>query len=232
VLQVVEYWEAVLKRLKVYKAQARLRHIHAQLLKEHLARLQASTKEERAGARALLAGARQADLPPVEREGTPEDDIYKEDPVSYSPEPSPEPEAERAEEAGEPEEAGVEGVVPEPIEYDGALSPEPYRGADEEEAVDPEADQLEQVGRLKWVPGVVLGSLHACCIGKTVSSNFHFVYLVRLQYSNQIWAVCGPQGLLPRGVVVLVWPRDPLLLGSEGRILLWESCKRMVDYKF
>jgi hypothetical protein len=149
VLQVVEYWEAVLKRLKVYKAKARLRHIHAQLLKEHLARLQASTKEERAGVRELLAGAKQADLPPVEREGTPEDDIYKEDPVSNSPEPSPEPEAERAEEAGDREEAGVEEVaVPEPIEYDGALSPEPYRGADEEEVVDPEADQLEQVGRL------------------------------------------------------------------------------------
>lgn len=137
-VQVVEYWEAVLKRLKVFKAQARLRHIHAQLLKEHLARLQAPTREERDGARAVLAGTG----PLVEREGTPEDDIYQEDPVSYSPEPSPEPEAERAEGVRAVEEAPAEDV----IEYDGALSPEPYRPAADEVVVDAEADQLEQVG--------------------------------------------------------------------------------------
>ncbi|GAQ80274.1 hypothetical protein KFL_000500270 [Klebsormidium nitens] len=133
--KVVEYWEAVLKRLKVFKAQARLRHIHAQLLKEHLARLQAPTREEREGARAVLAGT----APPVEREETPEDDIYREDPVSYSPEPEPEAEqTEGAQAAKEPPPAE------ELIEYDGALSPEPYRPGADEVVVDAEADQLEQ----------------------------------------------------------------------------------------
>ncbi|CAI5501530.1 unnamed protein product [Closterium sp. Naga37s-1] len=38
--KVVEYWEAVLKKLKVFKAKARLREIHADLLRQHLALLE------------------------------------------------------------------------------------------------------------------------------------------------------------------------------------------------
>ncbi|CAI5473382.1 unnamed protein product [Closterium sp. Yama58-4] len=38
--KVVEYWEAVLKKLKIFKAKARLREIHADLLRQHLALLE------------------------------------------------------------------------------------------------------------------------------------------------------------------------------------------------
>uniref|UniRef100_A0A3Q7IML6 Splicing factor Cactin n=1 Tax=Solanum lycopersicum TaxID=4081 RepID=A0A3Q7IML6_SOLLC len=38
--KVVEYWEAVLKRLQIYKAKACLREIHAKMLREHLEHLE------------------------------------------------------------------------------------------------------------------------------------------------------------------------------------------------
>jgi hypothetical protein len=44
--QVVEYWEAVLKRLHIYKAKARLREIHADLLRQHLQYQRDSDEDE------------------------------------------------------------------------------------------------------------------------------------------------------------------------------------------
>uniref|UniRef100_A0A2P2K910 Splicing factor Cactin n=2 Tax=Rhizophora mucronata TaxID=61149 RepID=A0A2P2K910_RHIMU len=38
--KVVEYWEAVLKRLQIYKAKARLKEIHTKMLRKHLQRLE------------------------------------------------------------------------------------------------------------------------------------------------------------------------------------------------
>uniref|UniRef100_A0A7N0TPB1 Splicing factor Cactin n=2 Tax=Kalanchoe fedtschenkoi TaxID=63787 RepID=A0A7N0TPB1_KALFE len=43
--KVVEYWEAILKRLHIYKAKACLREIHAKMLREHLHRLEQPFEE-------------------------------------------------------------------------------------------------------------------------------------------------------------------------------------------
>lgn len=44
--KVVEYWEAVLKRLHIYKAKACLKEIHAKMLRRHLHRLEQHPKGE------------------------------------------------------------------------------------------------------------------------------------------------------------------------------------------
>ncbi|MCO5587830.1 hypothetical protein L7F22_041782 [Adiantum nelumboides] len=44
--KVVEYWESVLKRLHIYKAKARLKEIHADLLRQHLNRFEEMEEEE------------------------------------------------------------------------------------------------------------------------------------------------------------------------------------------
>eukprot|EP00249_Psilotum_nudum_P018086 c26632_g1_i1 orf=477-2498(-) len=44
--KVVEYWEAVLKRLHISKAKAQLKEIHTDLLRQHLQRLQESEDQE------------------------------------------------------------------------------------------------------------------------------------------------------------------------------------------
>ncbi|KAK3016034.1 hypothetical protein RJ639_005294 [Escallonia herrerae] len=44
--KVVEYWEAVLKRLHIYKAKACLKEIHAKVLRKHLERLEQSVGNE------------------------------------------------------------------------------------------------------------------------------------------------------------------------------------------
>lgn len=44
--KVVEYWEAVLKRLHIYKAKACLKEIHAKMLHKHLRRLEAPSEGE------------------------------------------------------------------------------------------------------------------------------------------------------------------------------------------
>ncbi|XP_051138237.1 cactin [Andrographis paniculata] len=44
--KVVEYWEAVLKRLHIYKAKACLKEIHAKMLRKHLERLEAPSEGE------------------------------------------------------------------------------------------------------------------------------------------------------------------------------------------
>ena len=42
----IEFWEAVLKRLQIYKAKARLKEIYAGLLRQHLWQLQESDSNE------------------------------------------------------------------------------------------------------------------------------------------------------------------------------------------
>ncbi|KAK6161753.1 hypothetical protein DH2020_005134 [Rehmannia glutinosa] len=44
--KVVEYWEAVLKRLHIYKAKACLKEIHAKMLRKHLERLETPSEGE------------------------------------------------------------------------------------------------------------------------------------------------------------------------------------------
>ncbi|KAI3469994.1 hypothetical protein Pfo_026657 [Paulownia fortunei] len=44
--KVVEYWEAVLKRLHIYKAKASLKEIHAKMLRKHLERLETPSEGE------------------------------------------------------------------------------------------------------------------------------------------------------------------------------------------
>lgn len=44
--KVVEYWEAVLKRLHIFKAKARLKEIHADLLRQHLNKFQQLEEED------------------------------------------------------------------------------------------------------------------------------------------------------------------------------------------
>ncbi|CAN1854358.1 CTN [Linum perenne] len=47
--RVVEYWQAVLKRLQIYKAKAILKEIHAKMLRTHLKRLEPMTLESEIG---------------------------------------------------------------------------------------------------------------------------------------------------------------------------------------
>ncbi|CAN0879885.1 CTN [Linum grandiflorum] len=110
--RVVEYWEAVLKRLQIYKAKAILKEIHAKMLRTHLKRLEPTLEAEDK----WDSGN---EMRPIEEESEPEE---KEDlePVYREP-------VEETEEAEE--EAG-------------SFSPELLHGdEDEEEAIDPEEDK-------------------------------------------------------------------------------------------
>ncbi|KAJ4746211.1 Cactin [Rhynchospora pubera] len=113
--KVVEYWEAVLKRLHIYKAKARLREIHASLLRKYLQRLEQGTVAEKEGP-----------LPMKETEPEEEDMGYD---VEDERERSLEPIIEEREEDNE-EEAG-------------SFSPVLMHGSEDEEAIDPEEDKAE-----------------------------------------------------------------------------------------
>ncbi|XP_056859725.1 splicing factor Cactin isoform X1 [Raphanus sativus] len=113
--KVVEYWEAVLKRLDIYKAKACLKEIHAEMLRRHLHRLEQRSENEEVDHR----------LSPVV-EGNEEEinDMSLTDEEAFSPEPiAEEEEADMAAEAA------------------GSFSPELMRGDDREEAIDPEEDK-------------------------------------------------------------------------------------------
>ncbi|CAN1854356.1 CTN [Linum perenne] len=111
--RVVEYWQAVLKRLQIYKAKAILKEIHAKMLRTHLKRLEPMTLESEIG----------NELRPIEEESEPEE---KEDLEPVYREPVEETQEEEEEEE---EEAG-------------SFSPELLHGDDdEEEAIDPEEDK-------------------------------------------------------------------------------------------
>ncbi|CAF2310172.1 unnamed protein product [Brassica napus] len=116
--KVVEYWEAVLKRLDIYKAKACLKEIHAEMLRRHLHRLEQRSEDVEANHR----------LSPVV-EGNEEeinDMNHSDAEEAFSPEPIAEEEE---------EEAYVE------TEAAGSFSPELMHGDDREEAIDPEEDK-------------------------------------------------------------------------------------------
>ncbi|KAG2260397.1 hypothetical protein Bca52824_079691 [Brassica carinata] len=120
--KVVEYWEAVLKRLDIYKAKACLKEIHAEMLRRHLHRLEQLSEgdEEDVEVNHRLA--------PVMEENEEEmnDANLSDAEEGFSPEPVMEEEE---------EEADVEG------EAAGSFSPELMHGDDREEAIDPEEDK-------------------------------------------------------------------------------------------
>ncbi|CDP20057.1 unnamed protein product [Coffea canephora] len=108
--KVVEYWEAVLKRLHIFKAKACLKEIHAKLLRKHLQRLE-----------------KPLEVGDSERELTPQPD--EEDASSdgkgvetLSPEPI------------------MRQETPELDEEAGSYSPQLIHGDENEEAIDPEED--------------------------------------------------------------------------------------------
>ncbi|BBM99037.1 cactin [Marchantia polymorpha subsp. ruderalis] len=123
--KVVEYWEAVLKRLHIFKAKARLREIHADLLRQHLQRLQDSEDLEHTAVlqvedlSPLYGTSAQAEVP--ER-----GDADGAEPTSYSPEPM-----------------AIEEATKEAEEEPGSFSPELVHDYEGDEVVDPEADKAE-----------------------------------------------------------------------------------------
>ncbi|KAK9124022.1 hypothetical protein Sjap_013624 [Stephania japonica] len=112
--KVVEFWEAVLKRLHIYKAKACLKEIHSKLLRKHLQRLEQPVE-------------RKENLE-TDEESEPKENISlgAEDAPTYSPEPMP-----------------YEVETYELEEEPGSFSPELLHGDDNEEAIDPEEDRRE-----------------------------------------------------------------------------------------
>ncbi|GLT66303.1 hypothetical protein SLA2020_386740 [Shorea laevis] len=109
--KVVEYWEAVLKRLHIYKAKACLKEIHTKMLMKHLQRLEQPLESE-----TILESDHDLKL----KEDDSEHDVN--DAQTFSPEPIKEETYEDEQEAG-------------------SFSPELLHGDENEEAVDPEEDR-------------------------------------------------------------------------------------------
>ncbi|PNT31137.1 hypothetical protein POPTR_006G118700v4 [Populus trichocarpa] len=110
--KVVEYWEAVLKRLQIYKAKACLKEIHAKMLRKHLQRLEPPLKGDDMLENDNSLRFSEEDI---------EDDDTQ-DAETFSPELVLEEETHEAEEAG-------------------SFSPELLHGDENEEAIDPEEDR-------------------------------------------------------------------------------------------
>ncbi|CAN4092594.1 unnamed protein product [Withania somnifera] len=119
--KVVEYWEAVLKRLQIYKAKACLREIHAKMLHKHLEHLEKPLESRDAEVEEML----RTDEEDVDREET--------DARTMSPEPFLNEEVRGKEEVGQEEEEDDEEA--------GSYSPVLMHEDDKEEAVDPEEDR-------------------------------------------------------------------------------------------
>ncbi|KAG0589759.1 hypothetical protein KC19_1G045800, partial [Ceratodon purpureus] len=111
--QVVEYWEAVLNRLHIYRAKARLRQIHAELLRKHLKRIEYVDGFEKRP----LSEDRE-----VEREEEKPTSDWEE--VAVSPEPVHEAQTEDEDDGGN-------------------YSTEPVQEVDGSEVLDPEADKAD-----------------------------------------------------------------------------------------
>lgn len=109
--KVVEYWEAVLKRLQIYKAKACLKEIHAKMLRNHLQRLEPPLNGDDMLENDNSLRFSEEDI---------QDDDFQ-DAETFSPELVLEEETHEAEEAG-------------------SFSPELFDG-DENEAIDPEEDR-------------------------------------------------------------------------------------------
>ncbi|KAM5559651.1 cactin [Rosa sericea] len=111
--KVVEYWEAVLTRLHIFKAKACLKEIHAKMLHKHLQRLEG--RED---------GEEKLDIP---------DDLHTEE--------ESEPDANGAETySPEPVEEEIH-MAEEEAEEAGSFSPELLHGDENEEVMDPEEDR-------------------------------------------------------------------------------------------
>ncbi|KAK7267846.1 hypothetical protein RIF29_20525 [Crotalaria pallida] len=111
--KVVEYWEAVLKHLQIYKAKACLKEIHAKMLRKHLHRLEQPSEGEE----------QLEDAPVTKSEEDTEEYVKVRSPdESFSPEPIKEEDQEAEDEAG-------------------SFSPELLHGDESEEAIDPEEDR-------------------------------------------------------------------------------------------
>ncbi|MCL7037629.1 hypothetical protein MKW94_000372, partial [Papaver nudicaule] len=114
--KVVEYWEAVVKRLHIFKARACLKEMHGNLLRKHLQRLQNSVKSEN-----ILEDEHDDSRPQAE-----EDIMHDvEDAGSYSPKLITK------------EEVTVDK------EEVGSFSPELMHDDENEEAIDPDEDRNE-----------------------------------------------------------------------------------------
>ncbi|KAE9590037.1 hypothetical protein Lal_00037598 [Lupinus albus] len=112
--KVVEYWEAVLKHLQIYKAKACLKEIHAKMLRKHLQWLE----------QPLEGADKLEDAHIIKSEEDTEEEYVKVQPAneSFSPEPIKEEDQEAEDESG-------------------SFSPELLHGDENEEAIDPEEDR-------------------------------------------------------------------------------------------
>ncbi|KAK6943920.1 Cactin, C-terminal [Dillenia turbinata] len=115
--KVVEFWEAVYKRLHIYKAKACLKEIHSKMLRKHLQRLEQPLEDEDNIEAEDALKPEEAD---IQRD--------KEDTEAFSPALISTEEVHEEEEEEEEEEAG-------------SFSPELLHGDDNEEAIDPEDDR-------------------------------------------------------------------------------------------
>ncbi|KAK7245021.1 hypothetical protein RIF29_39851 [Crotalaria pallida] len=118
--KVVEYWEAILKHLHIYKAKACLKEIHAKMLRKHLQRLERPVEGENRLENTLA-------MIPEEEEEEEEEEDAKEDVKVRSADESFSPEPIREDQEAEDEA--------------GSFSPELMHGDESEEAIDPEEDR-------------------------------------------------------------------------------------------
>lgn len=109
--KVVEYWEALLKRLHIFKAKACLKEIHAKMLRKHLQHLEKPLEVE---------GALKELSPNPDEEDADHD---REEAPVFTSEPILQEDSEEAD------------------EYAGSYSPELFNGDENEEAIDPEEDK-------------------------------------------------------------------------------------------
>lgn len=112
--KVVEYWEAVLKRLQIYKAKACLKEIHASLLRNYLQHLEQPVESE-------LALEAIEEIKPND-----ENDVHV----------TEEPQQFYTEVGKDESENELEGEL-------GSFSPELFHGDEDEEIIDPEEDKAD-----------------------------------------------------------------------------------------
>ncbi|KAI5395786.1 cactin [Lathyrus oleraceus] len=118
--KLVEYWETVLKHLRIYKAKACLREIHAKMLRKHLHRLEKPSEGEEDKLEDAHAVKSEEDI----------EDYVEFQPTNRSLSPEP-----------------IKGEEGQEVEDEaGSFSPELFHGDENEEAIDPEEDRalLEQ----------------------------------------------------------------------------------------
>lgn len=116
--KVVEYWEAILKRIHIYKAKACLKEIHAKMLRKHLHRLELPLEQ---------SGDDENLKTEDERSDKEESEHDIKENQAFSPEPVSDEEDRYMEEEKEA----------------GSFSPQLLHGDDSEAAIDPEEDRAK-----------------------------------------------------------------------------------------